>query len=112
MKADDPSDVTVYFRVDISELDGEFAADRVVISKKFKADSWIDARVTETTFTMSTGFDTNEKGTGPETEETPTWESFGYSSAPDERMQVFAGECAESILKTFHELSAQLGQSK
>lgn len=112
LKADDLSDITVYLRVDVSELDGEFAANRVVISKKFKADAWIVARGSETTFTMNTGFETNEKGTGPETEETPTWESFGYSSDPDERMQVFAGEGAESILKTFHELSAQLGQSK
>lgn len=112
LKAGDPSDITIYFRVNVYDLSGEFAADRVVISKRFKADAWIDARGTDTTFSMDTGFDTNEKGTGPETEATPTWESFGYSNEPSERQQVFAGECAESILKTFHGLSSQLGQSK
>ena len=114
VKADDATDVTLYLHVNEYELEGEFAADRVEISKRFKADSWIYTRDTDSTFSMNTGFDNSEKATGPETDVTssPTWESFGYSSDSEKRLQVFAGECAESVLKTFHELSSQLGESK
>ncbi len=112
LKADEPLDITIYFQVNIHEIDGEFAADRVVIRKRFKADTWVNASDTDTTFSMNTGFDSNEKGAGPKSQAIPTWESFGYSNEPEGRLQVFAGECAESILKTLHELSPQLGQSK
>ena len=114
MKADALADITIYFHVNDYKLEGEFDTDRVEIAKLFKADSWIYSRDNDTPFTMNSGFDTSEKATGPETEVTssPTWESFGYSSDPNERLQIFAGKCADSILKTFHELSSQLDQSK
>jgi hypothetical protein len=114
VNADALTDVTLYFQVDDYKLEGEFDTDRVVITKTFKADVWIYSRDNDSPFTMNSGFSTSEKATGPETDVTssPTWESFGYSSDPDERSQIFAGKCADSILKTFHELSSQLGQSK
>ncbi len=114
VNADALTDVTLYFEVDDYKLEGEFDTDRVVITETFKADVWIYSRDNDTPFTMNSGFDNSQKATGPETDVTssPTWETLGYSSDPDERLQVFAGKCADSILKTFHDLSSQLGQSK
>ncbi len=114
VKADVQADITIYFHVNDYKFEGKFDTDRVEIAKLFKADSWIYSRENDTPFTMNSGFDNSENATGPATEVTssPTWESFGYSSDPNERLQIFAGESADSILKTFRELSSQLNQSK
>ena len=114
-KADAPTDVILYFQVNAYQLEGEFATDRVAISKRFKADSWIYSRNTDAPFKMNTGFDNSMNANGPDSTEvtsSPTWESLGYSSDPNERLQKFAVECAESILATFHEISSQVGQPK
>lgn len=114
LPSDAQADVTLYFQVNDYQLDGEFDPDHAAVTEVFDAGSWIYSRGDDTPFTMSTGFDSNKKASGPEVEASsvPTWESFDYSRDPDERLQMFAGKCADSILKTFHELSSQLDQPK
>lgn len=112
---DDSTDVTVYLQVNEHQLKSEFAPDRAAISKKFEADGWIYSRGSDNPFTIKAGFSTGENAHGPAPEDSksvPTWESFGYPSDRDERLQVFAGECAELMLKTFHETTSRMSQEK
>ncbi len=44
LKADVQADITIYFRVNDYQLEGNFDTDRVEIAKLSKADSWIYSR--------------------------------------------------------------------
>lgn len=110
-EAEDATDITLYFHVNDHQLEGEFANDRVAIKKKFSADSYLYSRDSKSPFTMTTSFENNLNAAPSESTPVttaPTWESSGYSRDPDARLQIFAGECADAILATFHELSSQV----